>query len=31
MSHRFCIVAPGDFPSTPKITEFVAIRALGGW
>jgi hypothetical protein len=31
MSHRFCIVAPGDFPSTPKITEFVAIGALGGW
>lgn len=30
MSHRFCVVAPGDFPSTPKITEFVAIGAAGG-
>ena len=31
MSHRFCVIAPGDFPSTPKITEFVAIGAAGGW
>ena len=31
MSHRFCVIAPGDYPSTPKITEFVAIGAAGGW
>jgi hypothetical protein len=31
MAHRFCVIAPGDFPSTPKITEFVAIGASGGW
>lgn len=31
MRHRFCVVAPGDFPSTPKMTEFVAIGAAGGW
>ena len=30
MSHRFCVIAPGDFPSTPKITEFIAIGAAGG-
>lgn len=30
MSHRFCVVAPGDYPSTPKITEFVAVGARGG-
>lgn len=30
MSHRFCVVAPGDYPSTPKITEFVAVGAAGG-
>ena len=30
MSHRFCLVAPGDYPSTPKITEFVAVGAAGG-
>ena len=29
-SHRFCLVAPGDYPSTPKITEFVAVGAAGG-
>ena len=30
MSHRFCVIAPGDYPSTPKITEFVAVGAAGG-
>ena len=30
MSHRFCVAAPGDFVSTPKITEFVALGAAGG-
>ena len=30
MSHRFCLNAPGDFVSTPKITEFVALGAAGG-
>ena len=30
MAHRFCVVAPGDYPSTPKITEFVSIGAAGG-
>ncbi len=30
MGHRFCIAAPGDFVSTPKITEFVAMAAAGG-
>ena len=30
MSHRFCLAAPGDFISTPKITEFVALGAAGG-
>ena len=28
--HRFCLAAPGDFVSTPKITEFVAVGAAGG-
>ena len=28
--HRFCLNAPGDFVSTPKITEFVALGAAGG-
>ena len=28
--HRFCLAAPGDFKSTPKITEFVALGAVGG-
>lgn len=30
MGHRFCLAAPGDFVSTPKITEFVALGAVGG-
>ena len=29
-THRFCLNAPGDFVSTPKITEFVALGAAGG-
>jgi hypothetical protein len=28
--HRFCLAAPGDFVSTPKISEFIAIGAVGG-
>ena len=28
--HRFCLAAPGDFVSTPKISEFVAVGASGG-
>jgi hypothetical protein len=28
--HRFCLAAPGDFVSTPKITEYVAMGAAGG-
>lgn len=30
MGHRFCLAAPGDFVSTPKITEYVAMGAAGG-
>ena len=30
MGHRFCLNAPGDFVSTPKITEFVAVGAADG-
>lgn len=30
MSHRFCIVAPGDFISTKKLTESMAIGGKGG-
>lgn len=30
MSHRFCVVARGDFQATPKITEMVAIGGVGG-
>ena len=30
MSHRFCLVAPGDFVSTHKITEAIALGAAGG-
>lgn len=30
MSHRFCLVAPGDWWSTKKITETVALGAAGG-
>ena len=28
--HKFCVAAPGDFVSTPKITEYVAMGAAGG-
>ena len=30
MGHKFCLAAPGDFVSTPKITEYVAMGAAGG-
>ena len=30
MRHRFCIVAPGDYASTAKITEGILIAAAGG-
>ena len=30
MRHRFCIVAPGDDPSTRKLSEAVALSAAGG-
>ena len=30
MAHRFCLVAPGDFWSTKKIAETVAIGGAGG-
>lgn len=30
MQHRFCIIARGDFPSTPKIAELLAVGAAGG-
>jgi hypothetical protein len=30
MAHQFCVVAPGDFPSTPKIGETLVASALGG-
>ena len=30
MRHRFCLAVPGDFLSTPKVTEFVAVGAAGG-
>ena len=30
MGHKFCVAAPGDFVSTPKITEYVAMGAAGG-
>lgn len=29
-SHRFCLVAPGDFVSTHKITEAMALGGAGG-
>ena len=28
-SHRFCLVAPGDFISSHKISEAIAIGAAG--
>lgn len=30
LRHKFCIAAPGDFPSTPKIAEGVAFGGVGG-
>ncbi|KAL1515128.1 hypothetical protein AB1Y20_004190 [Prymnesium parvum] len=30
LSHRFCLVAPGDFVSTHKISEAVALGGAGG-
>lgn len=30
MSHRFCVVAPGDYPSTHKIAEAMALGGAGG-
>ena len=30
MSHRFCLVAPGDYPCTPKVSEAMALGAVGG-
>jgi hypothetical protein len=29
-NHRFCLVAPGDFASTHKVTEAMAIGGAGG-
>mmetsp|Transcript_15598 Transcript_15598/g.37420 ORF Transcript_15598/g.37420 Transcript_15598/m.37420 type:complete len:480 (+) Transcript_15598:334-1773(+) len=29
-AHRFCLVAPGDFISTPKVSEFALVGATGG-
>ena len=30
MSHRFCLVAPGDFISTHKVSEAMALGGAGG-
>ena len=30
LSHRFCLIARGDFASTKKITEAMALGAAGG-
>lgn len=30
MRHRFCLIAPGDFASTQKVTETIAVGGLGG-
>ena len=30
MSHRFCLVAPGDWWSTKKIAEMIAVGGVGG-
>ena len=29
-SHRFCVVAEGDFAATPKLADFVLLGAAGG-
>ena len=30
MRHRFCLIAPGDTPSTHKVAEAIALGAAGG-
>ena len=30
MSHRFCLIAPGDWVSTHKVTEAMALGGAGG-
>ena len=30
MGHRFCLVAPGDYPSTHKVAEAMALGGSGG-
>eukprot|EP00966_Prymnesium_polylepis_P129892 3003795-Prymnesium_polylepis.2 len=30
MSHKFCLVAMGDYPGTPKITEMIGAAGAGG-
>lgn len=30
MQHRFCFIVRGDFPSTPKVAELLAVGAAGG-
>jgi hypothetical protein len=30
MAHRFCLVVPGDFASTHKVTEAMAMGGAGG-
>ena len=30
MRHRYCVVARGDFPSTHKMTEVIALGGAGG-
>ena len=30
MGHRFCLVAPGDYPSTHKVSEALVLGAAGG-
>lgn len=30
MRHRFCLVAAGDFPGTPKLADFAIYGAAGG-
>jgi hypothetical protein len=30
MGHKYCLVAQGDFPGTPKIAEMLAVGGAGG-
>ena len=30
MQHRFCLVAPGDYPSTHKVSEALVLGGAGG-